>query len=87
MSITDRRREFTGAWIAALEKLGPHFCLPSDLPSAVRERIGALEQNARNGAFAYVHGVVSLTELRATIALWADAVRAASMALEPKVLQ
>lgn len=91
MTDAERRREsraaFTAEWIAALHKPGPHFCLPTDLEPGVRDRIAALERNARSGGFAFVAGAVSLTELRTCIRWWADAIVDASKSLEREVLQ
>ena len=85
--LRERRAEFGRLWISAIEKLGAHFCLPrGDLSPETREKIDLLERNARNVGGVFAAGMVSAAELRATIALWSDAVREASMAFEPVVL-
>jgi hypothetical protein len=83
-----RRAEFGQLWIAAIEKLGHHFCLyRGDLAPETRDRIDGLARNALAIGGLYASGVLSPSEARATIKAWSDAVRAASEALEPAVLQ
>jgi hypothetical protein len=87
----DRRDEFAAEWASAIAKLGRHFATPvGALPPETRDRIRALEENARQPT-SFVCGVITVGELRAKIALWADALREASTeayrAIAPRVLQ